>query len=188
MNASVTRAVLAIPHASCGAVGLADPSAVSPRQPQPNQEFYKGHRGVQTGVAMQRGWRLVLAQIVLMGTLACNGSKTDTATSAHVGSGETCDLTPIANTQKLRACAAGESSASGPGIPFDMPGPVETAMPVSAEEQAAIDAANALEAQRNALVPTPPIPTQDPPHSGGAHRIHRIHLAIVVRSALIGIC
>lgn len=55
----------------------------------------------------------------------------------------------------LPASAAGTSTASGPGVPADFTGTIRESMPISAQEQQEIDAANALQAARNPVKQDP---------------------------------
>jgi hypothetical protein len=59
-----------------------------------------------------------------------------------------CDPRERTPNGHLRACAAGTSSADGPGVPVDFAGHVAHAMALSPAERAAIDQANTLAERR----------------------------------------
>lgn len=100
--------------------------------------------------------------LVLAFAVGCNGSepRTSTATSAVGGAASdaaTDSLVP--SGEVLPASFAGQSTESGPGVPFDFTGTVTSSLPLTASEQAAIAAANALSTARN--------PTARSPHDRG---------------------
>lgn len=82
------------------------------------------------------------ALAVLIDVAGCQGH------SPEVGSVACDPKTPGVNGH-LPACAAGVSTAQGPGVPTDFVGTVHSSMALSATERAAVDRANALAAQRN---------------------------------------
>lgn len=61
----------------------------------------------------------------------------------------TADDEAASGSDLLPAEAAGTSTESGPGVPDDFGGTVRVSLPLTAEETAAIEKANALHAARN---------------------------------------
>lgn len=88
--------------------------------------------------------------LVCLAVIACGPAEkpqVSTETQA-VGSASPCELVPVDDEGTLPSCAAGSPSAEGPGKPFDDTGS-NTPLPLSAADQAATAAANALSAARN---------------------------------------
>lgn len=103
---------------------------------------------------------LVGAAILALASASC-GSSTGTSSSSQAlagsggSQGSDCILAPIDNKGDLPACAAGTTSASGPGLPYNFVGRWVGAITLNAEQVAARSAADALSAARNP-------PGQDP--------------------------
>lgn len=120
-----------------------------------------------TPEAPTKGSRMWLATLVHFGCLVCiaiatascgtqKADKSSTSTQS-VTSGSGTDVIPTSTARKgaLPASAAGTSGPSGPGVPADFAGVIETSTPLSAEEQAATDAANLLYKARNPAPQSP---------------------------------
>ena len=108
-----------------------------------------------------RAGGLMFGVLFAVGIASCSGDSSESAETAAVtvgssGSGSgSCDRTPIDGSGTLPACAAGTPGSGGPGVPEDFAGSNETSMPITAADQAAIAAAQALDIARNP-------PGQDP--------------------------
>ena len=99
-----------------------------------------------------RGWWLCTA--MFFG--ACQGQCQELTAqgqelTAGTYGGEECNLklVPVTDAGMLPACAAGKSTPTGPGLPFDFKGTVEQSMPMSEADVAAAAAADALSTARN---------------------------------------
>ena len=95
---------------------------------------------------------MIRSLFVLCLVVGCGGSRNDetaatsslTQMEAGVGGSGSGNGSPV-----LPASYAGESSTSGPGLPFDFVGTVTTSLPLTAAEQAAVARANLLSKTRN---------------------------------------
>jgi hypothetical protein len=91
-----------------------------------------------------------IAALVMGLSVTCGSSDDKSSSTSAVTGGDT----PNPNGA-LPASAAGTPDESGPGVPADFAGTVTESLPLTAEDRAAIQAADALSAARNPATQSP---------------------------------